>query len=65
MYCVCARVLLNGSVDPAQEEDPPPICVLSRWERVSQNMSSSKWASDRILMDTSDAMENIKGLNLK
>lgn len=33
-----------------------------RWEKVLQNKPESKSASDRILMDASDAMENIKGL---
>ena len=32
------------------------------WEKILQNKPGSKSTSDRILMDVSDAMENIKGL---
>ena len=40
---------------------PTDMCLCAG-KNVSQNKAESKSASDRILMDASDAMENIKGL---
>lgn len=55
IYC---GVLLNESLDLACEEDPPLICVFV----LGKTFTKQARASDRILMDVSYAMENIKGL---
>ena len=44
------------------ERKIPYWYVSLHWEKVLQNKAASKSASDRILMDVSDAMENIKSL---
>lgn len=52
-------VFLNGSVDVDREEDSLLICVFTLGTFFTKQAKS---ASDRILMNVSDAMENIKGL---
>lgn len=54
-------VFLNGSADLAREEDPPLICVFVLGKSFTKQ-ARVQVGSDRILMDASDAMENIKGL---
>lgn len=55
---IYTEVFLNESVGLSWEEDPTRICAFVS----GKVMPKSKVASDRILMDVSDAMENIKNL---